>query len=65
MSLLGSEFDIKGYSIKPFYLVLGLLCLSALFICLGLVYSYYYIKYTLVEYIKDIKIERNRWNNKK
>jgi len=65
MSLLGSEFDIKGYSIKPFYLILGLLSLSALLVCLGIVYSYYYIKYTLVEYINNINKERNRWFNKK
>jgi len=65
MSCLGKEFDIKGYSIRPFYLILGLLSLSALLVCLGIIYSYYYIKFTLVEYIKDIKRDRNRWLNKK
>ena len=63
MSLLGSEFDIKGYSIKPFYLILGLLSLSALLVCLGIVYSYYYIKYTLIEYINEAKKDRLRYKN--
>ena len=63
MSLLGSEFDIKGYSIKPFYLILGLLSLSALLVCLGIIYSYYYIKYTLVEYINEAKKDRLRYKN--
>jgi len=65
MSCLGKEFDIKGYSIRPFYLILGLLSLSVLLICLGLVYSYYYIKSYLVEYINEVKKERKMWLNKK
>ena len=65
MSLLGSEFDIKGFSIKPFYLILGLLSLSVLLVCLGIVYSYYYIKYTLVDYINEVKRDRKRYFNNK
>jgi hypothetical protein len=65
MSLLGIEFDIKGHYFKPFYLVLGVLFFLGLLTFLGIVYLYYYIKYTLVEYINNIKIERNRWYNKK
>lgn len=65
MSCLGKEFDIKGYSIRPFYLVLGLLSLSILLVCLGVVYSYYYIKLSLIEWIKQVKKERNKWYKNK
>lgn len=61
MSLLGKEFDIKGYSIRPFYLVLGLLSLSVLFVLLGLLYVTLYVKSSLIEYIKYIRKERNRY----
>jgi len=65
MSLLGMEFDIKGHIYKPFYIILGVLFFLGLLGFLSVVYSYYYIKYTLVEYIKELKEERNRWKNKK
>jgi|688.fasta_scaffold06962_27 hypothetical protein len=65
MSLLGMEFDIKGHYFKPFYLILGVLFFLGLLIFLGIVYSYYYIKYTLVDYIDNIKRERKMWLNKK
>jgi hypothetical protein len=64
MSCLGMEFDIKGYCVKPFYILLGVLFFFGLLIFLGIVYSYYYIKYTLVEYINEVKKDRNRWLNK-
>jgi hypothetical protein len=65
MSLLGMEFDIKGHIYKPFYIILGVLFFLGLLAFLSVIYSYYYIKYTLVEYIKELKEERNRWKNKK
>jgi hypothetical protein len=65
MSCLGMEFDIKGHYIKPFYILLGVLFFLGLLAFLSVVYSYYYIKYTLVEYINNIKKERNRWYNNK
>jgi hypothetical protein len=65
MSLLGMEFDIKGHIYKPFYIILGALLFLGLLGFLSVVYSYYYIKFTLVEYIKELKEERNRWKNKK
>jgi len=65
MSLLGIEFDIKGHYFKPFYLVLGVLFFLGLLAFLGIVYSYYYIKYTLVDYIKEVKKDRKRYFNNK
>jgi hypothetical protein len=65
MSLLGSEFDIKGHYFKPFYIILGVFFFLGLLTFLGIVYSYYYIKYTLVEYINEVKRDRKRWLNKK
>jgi hypothetical protein len=65
MSLLGMEFDIKGHIYKPFYIILGVLFFLGLLSFLSVVYSYYYIRFTLVEYIKELKEERNRWKNKK
>jgi hypothetical protein len=65
MSLLGMEFDIKGHIYKPFYIILGVLFFLGLLVFLGIVYSYIYIKYTLVDYIKELKEERNRWKNTK
>jgi len=65
MSLLGIEFDIRGYYIKPFYLVLGLLSLSVLFVLLGLLYITLYVKSSLIEYIKYIRKERDRYKNLK
>jgi len=65
MSLLGIEFDIKGHIYKPFYIILGVLFFLGLLAFLGIVYSYYYIKYTLVDYIKEVKKERNNYFNNK
>jgi len=65
MSLLGMEFDIKGHICKPFYIILGVLFFLGLLTFLGIVYSYYYIKYTLVDYIKEVKKDRNRYFNNK
>ena len=63
MSLLGMEFDIKGYIYKPFYIILGVLFFLGLLAFLGIVYSYYYIKYTLIEYINEAKKDRLRYKN--
>jgi len=65
MSLLGSEFDIKGFSIRPFYLILGLLSLSTLLICLGLVYVFLVFKNTLGNVINELRADRDKWLNKK
>ena len=65
MSCLGKEFDVKGYCIRPFYLILGLFCLSILLVSLGVLYFYYYIKSSLMEYIKEVRKERKRYFNKK
>lgn len=60
LSLLGSEISIKGHIYKPFYLILGVFFFLGLLTFLGLVYSYYYIKLSLIEWIKDIQKERKR-----
>jgi len=65
MSLLGIEFDIKGHYIKPFYILLGVLFFLGLLAFLSVVYGYYYIKYTLVEYINEVKRDRKRYFNNK
>jgi len=65
LSLLGSEISIKGHIYKPFYLLLGVLFFFGLLVFLGVVYSYYYIKFSLIEYINELKQERNKWKNKK
>jgi len=58
MSLLGMEFDIKGYYFKPFYLFLGALSFIVLLSLLGVLYVILYIRNTLEDVYKDI--EKNR-----
>lgn len=53
LSLLGTEMALGGHIVKPFYLLLGLLSFSFLFLALGLTYSMLYIKNTLVNGIKN------------
>jgi hypothetical protein len=65
MSLLGMEFDIKGHIYKPFYIILGVLFFLGLLTILSVIYSYYYIKYTLVDYINEVKRDRKRYFNNK
>jgi uncharacterized membrane protein len=54
-SLLGSEMSIGNYEFKPIMLLLGVLLFIGLSIPLLLVYSYLYMKSTLVNSWNDIK----------
>jgi hypothetical protein len=64
MSLLGIEFDIKGYIFKPFYLLLGILYFIALVSLLGALYLVLLSKSTLEKVVKDIENERNKYKRK-
>jgi hypothetical protein len=61
MSLLGIEFDIKGYMFRPFYLLLGILYFLLLLSLLGTLYIVLFIRTTLEKTIKDIEKERKRY----
>jgi hypothetical protein len=61
MSLLGIEFDIKGYIFKPFYLLMGILYFIALVSLLGALYTILFIRTTLEKVLKDIEKERNKY----
>ena len=61
MSCLGTEFDIKGYIFKPFYLLLGVLYFIALMTLLGTLYIVLLSKSTLENVIKDIDKERKKY----
>jgi hypothetical protein len=54
-SLLGIEMSIGNYEFKPIILLLGVLMFIGLVIPLLLVYSYLYIKNTLVNSINELK----------
>ena len=54
-SLLGIEMSLNGYEFKPIILILGILLFIALSIPLLLVYSYLYIKSTLLDSIREIR----------
>jgi len=54
-SLLGSEMSIGNYEFKPIILLLGVLLFIGLSIPLLLVYSYLYMKSTLLDSIREIK----------
>ena len=54
-SLLGIEMSIGNIEFKPILLVLGVLLFIGLSIPLLIVYSYLYVKSTLLESIKEIK----------
>ena len=63
-SLLGSEMSIGNYEFKPFILLLGVLLFIGLSIPLLLVYSYLYMKSTLVNSWNDIK-KNNKYSKYK
>jgi hypothetical protein len=54
-SLLGIEMSLGNYEFKPIILILGVLLFIGLAIPLLLVYSYLYIKNTLVNSWNEIK----------
>jgi hypothetical protein len=54
-SLLGIEMSLGNYEFKPIILLLGVLMFIGLAIPLLLVYSYLYIKSTLLDSIREIK----------
>lgn len=54
-ALLGSEMSIGNYEFKPIILLLGVLLFIGLAIPLLLVYSYLYMKSTLVNSWNEIK----------
>jgi hypothetical protein len=64
MSLLGIEFDIKGYMFRPFYLLLGVLYFLLLLSLLGTLYIVLFLRTTLENVIKDIEKERNKYKRK-
>lgn len=64
MSCLGTEFDIKGYIFKPFYLLLGVLYFLTLVSLLGALYIVLLSKSTLEKVVKDIENERNKYRRK-
>ena len=55
MSLLGIEFDIKGYVFKPFYLLLGALYFILLLSLLGALYVVLYLRNTLEKLLNNIE----------
>jgi hypothetical protein len=64
MSLLGIEFDIRGYVFRPFYLLLGILYFLLLLSLLGTLYIVLFLRTTLEKAIKDIEKERKRYKRK-
>ena len=54
-SLLGIEMSLNGYEFKPIILILGILMFIGLAIPLLLIYSYLYIKSTLLDSIREIR----------
>ena len=64
MSLLGIEFDIRGYVFRPFYLLLGVLYFLLLLSLLGTLYIVLFLRTTLENVIKDIEKERKRYKRK-
>lgn len=61
-SLLGIEMSLGDYQVKPFILLLGILLFISLSIPLLIVYSYLYIKNTLVTSWGEIR--KGRKNSK-
>jgi hypothetical protein len=64
MSCLGTEFDIRGYIFKPFYLLIGVLYFILLLSLLGTLYIVLFLRITLEKVIKDIEKERNKYKRK-
>jgi len=65
MSLLGIEFDVKGYIFKRFFIVLGMLYFIILLALLGCLYMILFIRNTLEIVLKDIEKNRNKYNRMK
>jgi len=63
-ALLGIEMSLKGWEFKPIILLLGILMFIGLSIPLLLVYSYLYLKSTLLDSWKEIK-KNNKYNKYK
>ena len=63
-SLLGIEMSLGDYQVKPFLLLLGILLFLSLAIPLLCVYSYLYIKNTLIVSWNEIRKgnKNNRYN---
>jgi len=61
-SLLGIEMSLNGFEFKPIMLLLGILLFISLSLPLLLIYSYLYIKNTLVISWNEI---RKGYNNNK
>lgn len=61
-SLLGIEMSLGNFEFKPVLLLLGVLSFLLLSIPLLLLYCYLYIKFTLLNYINNIRKEYK--NNK-
>jgi len=61
-SLLGIEMSLGDYQVKPFVLLLGILLFIGLAIPLLCIYSYLYIKNTLV--VSWNEIRKGNKNNK-
>ena len=57
--------SLNGYEFKPILLILGVLVFIGLVVPLVLGYSVLYMKYTLVDYIKEVKKDRKRYFNNK
>lgn len=66
-SLLGIEMSLGDFEIKPFILLLGILLFIGLAIPLLIVYSYLYIKNTLITSWGEIRKEskNNKYNGVK
>ena len=63
-SLLGIEMSLKGWEFKPFILLLGILFFITLCVPLLLVYVCLYVKFTLINYINNIKKDYKNNKNK-
>jgi len=63
-SLLGIEMSLNGYEFKPIMLLLGILMFIGLCVPLLLIYSFYYVKFTLYNswntILKNNKVNRNK-----
>ncbi len=62
MSLLGIDFDIRGYIFKPFYLLLGALYFILLLSLLATLYVVLYIRNTLEITLNNIDKNRKKYN---
>jgi len=65
MSLLGIDFDIRGYIFKPFYLLLGVLYFILLLSLLGTLYIVLYLRNTLEITLNNIEKNRKKYNKLK